>query len=653
MSKKNLQITPRTRSFNIREGSVDVESREFDIVFSTGAEVVRQPFFDEPYIEELSLDPQHVRLDRLKNKAPFLNSHKSSNLEDVIGVVRSARVDGKKGDARIKFSDRESVRSILKDVTDGILNHVSVGYRVHTFRDVTEPEDKYRRLRAIDWEPFEISLVPVGADDKAVFRAEESTKNSCEIILSEERIMSKPNVNVEQKKETKVEKKVETILETVNEDIETAKREGSEAERTRTAGIMHACRKAGFDSEYAAKLIEENVSLDQARAKIIDKLADENDVGKEIDSTNVTLGRNIGKQSFVEGCTNAILHRAFPDKVKIEEVGREFRMQGLLDMLRFHVERVEGRNSWELGPDELIRAAFHSTSDFPNILQNVANKSLLMGYNQKPQTFLPFVKRKERKDFKPNSNLRFGPAPELEQLNEGGEIKFGTIAESNEIYQLLSFAKKVQVTRRVIINDDLGVFTELPYKFGLSSQRKESDLVYAQITDTTLQMNDGLALFHANHNNLAGSGSVIDVGSISDAETAIGLQRDIDDSTELELEGAILLVPTGLKSRARQYVEDLGGSALSPSQPSNTNPHIGKFTVISDPRLHRNSATAWYMLADKGSIDMIELGYLQGQENGPSLIQQIIPGEGVVFGAYFDRAAKAMDFRGFYKNPGA
>ena len=92
-----------------------------------------------------------------------------------LGVVvpGSARIADGKAYARVRFSKRDDVESVWKDVVDGIVGNVSVGYRVHKyFRTPADEEAGTPEIRrAIDWEPYEISLVPMGADAGAKVRA--------------------------------------------------------------------------------------------------------------------------------------------------------------------------------------------------------------------------------------------------------------------------------------------------------------------------------------------------------------------------------------------------------------------------------------------------------------------------------------------------
>jgi hypothetical protein len=169
-------------------GSVNEEARTVELVFSTGAAVPRYDYWSgKRYLEVLSLDPKHVRLDRLNAGAPLLDTHSAWSVADVLGAVEptTARVDKGKGIAIVRFSKRESVESIWQDVRDRIIRNVSVGYNVYKFEEVEGKNNKLPVRTAIDWEPFEISMVPMPADIGARVRSgDRSLATPCVILTS-------------------------------------------------------------------------------------------------------------------------------------------------------------------------------------------------------------------------------------------------------------------------------------------------------------------------------------------------------------------------------------------------------------------------------------------------------------------------------------
>lgn len=167
----NVEIPVQTREAGFRPKTISQDTRTVDLVWSTGAQVRRADWWTgQRYIEQLSMDPKHIRMERLNGGgANLLNSHGTWSLERVLGVVESAKVSNGEGLATVRFSSRADVAPIWQDVVDGIVRNVSVGYIVHEFERIPSKED-LDTLLAIDWEPVEVSLVSVPADPGAGVR---------------------------------------------------------------------------------------------------------------------------------------------------------------------------------------------------------------------------------------------------------------------------------------------------------------------------------------------------------------------------------------------------------------------------------------------------------------------------------------------------
>ena len=170
-----LQLPRETRAVEVRAGSFDEAANTIEIVWTTGAEVRRYDYRSStPYVEVLDLSPGAVRLDRLNAGAPFLNTHSSYDLSQVLGSVvpGSAKIEGARGLATILLSRAAGDADIVGKIRDGVIRNVSAGYIRHKI-EKTEGDDGGDAVwRVVDWEPCEISAVPIPADPGAQTRAE-------------------------------------------------------------------------------------------------------------------------------------------------------------------------------------------------------------------------------------------------------------------------------------------------------------------------------------------------------------------------------------------------------------------------------------------------------------------------------------------------
>ena len=177
------------RTFNLDRRSINTETRTVTLAFSS-EEPVQRNFG----LEVLNHESENVRLGRLNNRAPLLINHQQ---EPVIGVVERANIDSDKvGRAIVRFGKSRMADEIFEDVKDGIRSQVSVGYRIYEMeKDNSSEESLYR---AVDWEPYEVSIVSIGADQTVgVGRSEELPINSIDERKSkmETEIVNEPTVD--------------------------------------------------------------------------------------------------------------------------------------------------------------------------------------------------------------------------------------------------------------------------------------------------------------------------------------------------------------------------------------------------------------------------------------------------------------------------
>lgn len=653
-ARREVPLQTRTAAI----GTFDETKRTVELVWSTGATVKRRRWTGwdsvETYNETLSMEAAHVRLERLNGGAPLLNTHSSYDLTRVLGVVEKAWIDAGKGEGRalVRFSEREDVAPILRDVKDGIIRNVSVGYVVHTF-EITKNEDKPDDWRAVDWEPYEISLVPIGADAGAGTRAADQKTFPCEIVQRAPAAQIKERKIMEDDSPAGAEKPANQAPATPS--TEAVRADATRAERARVSEIGEICRKAGLDAALRDKFVADGTAIEDVRKAALDEIAKRSEGHGETRS-QVTVGaEEIEKRATA--IQAALMHRGDPGRHKLEGGARDFRGLSLIELARDHLQaqgvRVRGLSKMEIAGLALglTRAGgMQSTSDFANILANVANKTLRAGYEAAPQTFRPWTRQAMASDFKQISRTQLGDAPNLLKVGESGEIKRGVFGDGAEKYSLATYARTVAVTRQVLINDDMDALSRLPTSFGRAAADLESDVVWAIIT-ANAAMGDGIALFHADHGNLL-TGAAISVDSLGAARAAMRLQRGVkagsEDGRFMNVTPKFLLVPPSLETKAQQMTT---ATTVVYTKASDTNPFAGTTQVLAEPRLEAASASNWYMSADPAQIDTIEYAYLEGQE-GVYLEQRMgFDVDGMELKARLDFAAKAIDWRGLVKNP--
>lgn len=359
------------------------------------------------------------------------------------------------------------------------------------------------------------------------------------------------------------------------------------------------------------------------------------------------------RDKMKEGFAKALLSRSGFAK---DDTSNEFRGYSLSEMARMSLEKA-GINTRRMDRMQMVGSAFtHTTSDFPNILEDVMHKSMLKGWDEAPETFQQWTTKGSLSDFRPTSRVDINAFGSLTQVDEGAEYTYGTVGDRKETTQLATYGKLVNVTRQAIINDDLRALTKIPVKMGRAARRTIGNLVYAILTSNP-NMQDGTALFHADHKNLGTAGSLA-TGTIDELRSLMARQTDADAvnaavSGALGISPSFLIVPETLRGQAIITMESETEIASSQNNSKKPNKVRNIAGVISDARLDSTSTTAYYLVANPALYDTIEVSYLDGVE-APFLEQKMGWSiDGTEYKVRIDAGVKALDFRTMAKNAGA
>lgn len=156
-TRKKILGQIQHRTITLDRATIDKDNRTVPVAFSSETPVERWYGY-----EILDHKPGSCRMGRLMDGAPCLVQH---DPEDHIGVVESPMMgEDRIGRCNIRFSKSENADAIFQDVLDGIRSKISVGYMVHAMvLEKKEGDTEYYRIT--DWEPYEISLVSIPADN--------------------------------------------------------------------------------------------------------------------------------------------------------------------------------------------------------------------------------------------------------------------------------------------------------------------------------------------------------------------------------------------------------------------------------------------------------------------------------------------------------
>lgn len=648
----------------------------------TGAIVERWNWELGRYRLQLSIDGCDLsRVDA--GAVPLLDNHDSEEgCESVIGKVESAsKREGKlKCTARFSKSDPKA-QSIWAKVQEKIISRTSVGAAIGLLADISGENDKIKTFLATEWKLVELSVVGIPADMNAGFSQEFPDKLNLKQLAgdskeSQPEQVSEAGSNKAQKEEPMAEQAINPQPAVTSPppaagaaqvlSIEDAKKLSDDAaklaaqkERQRVIDINTLASTHKIES-LATKAIAEGWDIAKFNTEALAAIAKrEEDLGTQRTHHEGARVQHDQREKLSIGLEMALTLKANPQAPpEVKAAGRDYASRKMVDMARMCVE-VCGISTLGWSDDLLISVAtnprhekfggMQSTSDFPNILANVGNKTLRAAYEAAPRTFQPFCRMVTAADFKPVNRIQMSDVSALLPVNEHGEFKRITVSDSKETYSLSTWGGIIAITRKVIINDDMSALSRIPAGLGVAAANLESDTVWGIIT-TNGNMADSVALFHATHKNLSTSNGLAAVANITTARKLMRKQT-APKGTILNLVPKYMLVPAALEGIAFQLVNpiNLAATAATADVPA----FVRSMIPIVEPRLDAVASvgdTNWYTAADPSMIDTIEYCYLQGAEGLYTETRNGFDVDGVEIKARQDFAAAAIDYRGLQKN---
>ncbi|GAA0328068.1 Clp protease ClpP [Morganella psychrotolerans] len=397
-----------------------------------------------------------------------------------------------------------------------------------------------------------------------------------------------------------------------------------------------------FGSQYnelmMACVTDTQCSPETARVKLLETLGAESTPSNK-NNAHIYAGNG----NFTgDGIRASIMTRAGHEDAQADNVYNSMTLRELARMSL--TERGVGIST--LNPMQMVGMAFtHSTSDFGNILTDVAYKSLITGWEEAEETFEKWTKKGQLSDFKTAHRVGLGGFPSLRRVREGAEYKYVTIGDKGETIALATYGELFSITRQAIINDDMNALTDIPVKLGRAAKATIADLVYAVLTENG-KLSDGKALFGSDRKNTLTGG--MDVDTISKGRTLMRQQKEGERS--LNIRPAFMLVPTALETQAIQVIGS--GSVKGADVNANImNPVRNIADIIVEPRLDDASEKDWYMAARQGS-DTIEVAYLNGIDTPYIDQQEGFTSDGVTTKIRIDAGVAPLDYRGLVRVAG-
>lgn len=644
LSRNNSKMFFRELAFN--KSAVDIENRTIDVSFSS----------EEPYMrwfgnEILEHSPESVDLSRLQQIGVSLFNH---NKDYVIGTVLNPLInaDEKRGHCKIRFDEDEESEKIFKKVQSGTLKGVSVGYTVETWEDV-EAGKKSLDGRfegpvsiAKRWTPFEVSIVSVpadagvgvGRDINDSFNNIHEPKGEKQMTISEEEMQRfldgvAKTVKDTLKKEQEDENKPKLTENEVQEEVEKAVK----TERKKMLEINSLCRE--FDVEpkdYYEK------SLDDVRKEMLEKAMKTKQAPAARVNVSVTSDE---EDTYRSAASDAVLMRAGLKLEKPAEGAKDMCGMSLRSLAVECLQRSNDERANRYSDDELLRKSLTPGSAFSSILDNSVNKSMSI-YDESATTYQLWTGEGSLTDFKEQKHYRISEAGEMKLITENGEFEYDELKDEGITRKLYTYGKKFGFTREAFINDDLGVFSELPRLYVQSYYRFINNKVYKCLTSSQ-NIYDGKPLFDTAHKNVASAGAAIATVSISDGRKAMRQQKGLKSKAALNIVPKFLIVGPEQETAAEVLVNSIADPNGNHANVANI---FKSLIVVCDAAIQDK---AWYLAANPSLCDTVKVSYLNGQSAPHLETRTDFDRLGIEYRIYGDVGVDVLDFRGLYKNAGA
>jgi len=679
-SQPKSDLTYRTLSLRLasdgRPSTLDVEGRSVEVVGATENPVTIFDYDQWAEIDEILL-MSGLEMPESR-QVPLMDTHSRYSTASVLGSYRDMRVEADQLMGRAFFSSAPEAEGPYTKVSEGHLTDFSVGYR--QIQSVWVPDGETVKIKGRSftgpvrvtsrWRIKELSVCPIGADEMAKARTAPAA----------------PEPPVNQSKEKPMNERLRAILEarglatdatedeawaflgrgmvpetpaaagTGNDnppDADTIRAAAIAEEQARVTEITAMCARHEC-SDLAESLITGNVSLDLARQQVLDRVA-----ARE-DDPNL----NHHGPAVIQADERDKFRAAAGDALMIRSGSRPAEPAVGADDLSGYTLRELARHSLQLAgqptggqPLEMIGRAM-TTSDFPYILANVANKSLFEGWDAAEETWQIWCATGSVSDFKTNYSPRVSEASDLEEVPESGEYKYGKRTEAQESFSIATYGKLFAMSRQTVINDDLSALTDTPRAHGEAAARLVGDVVYAVLTGNAA-MGDSVALFHADHGNLVadGNGGGPGIATLAAGILAMGTQTDLQGLRRLNIVPRFYLAPKALEGssevffRSGNFADSDTVSTDSSLAATRVNPYGGNYlTRVYEPRLDDDDPLRWYLAAKKGKT--VKAFFLNGVQKPYMETKAGWTVDGVEYKVRIDVGAKAMDWRGLYQNDG-
>lgn len=574
-------------------------------VLSTSAPVMRMDENNEPYAERLRHNENDVDLSRMplpvfEGHAPIVDPSNPGQVNAGIVTRTWFEADQLVGDIQLG----ERGKHLWTDIKNGIVRYMSVSYEV---LGGSWAENADREFWA-NWRPIEVSFVGIPADHSAqVISSRSSAAAGVDVNLNEDKLMSK---NIET---TPVKNEVVSTGNEIqgNEQTGVEIRAMSETPNVPSIALADLQKRnndilAMFSMPVSRQytdlkdrcLTDMTITVDQARTLLLNKMGEGSEPVARPSAIQIVADE---KTKFRTGIVQALRTRLGHEQ---HDPQNNFSSYSLMRTAE-HILTMNGISIAGMMPYEIASRAL-STSDYPYILEDIINKEMQTGMEMRDYTWRRLAKIGTLNDFRPHSRVAKGGQTLLQVIPEYGNYRAGNYGEKRELISARKMGHLIIFSLETMVNDDLQVFSDQATD-GTAAAYETVESDYYDALNSNPVMSDGVAYYHATHNNLDTTAEAIGPAGVDRLRVFLATQLNVTaDAGYVRTEPEILLVHEAIKGTALSIVN----SEWLPGATNDQRNYVqGIATVESSPYVA--SQTEYHLI---GRTRGFEIAFLNGQQ---------------------------------------
>ncbi len=618
--REALKNQTHTRKASLRKSS-DLPDGELSFVMVSDANSGQRYDWSSGKTYEEFLDVRGANSGQLNT---FFKNH-SHDVDSAVGKVSNVRVENNILVGDVKFASDETSQAVYRKYVDGVLTDVSIGYEIKDYT-VQERENENDLVTVTNYEIFELSAVGIGFDSGAKTREKEN------IVMTEEQLKRLKALEDMQERDKKQALELRTLQDAKHDadllakDEKIRALEANQMEMERKTEITAIATTRGMDDAFTKPFLDDtSKTILDFREAIVAKM--EKDVPNTVDV-------NTAGERHAQDFEDALVLRMGGKVDDAERSVIQLSRASLTDMARLSLGATDMFDRAEIAERSML------VGEFPLLLLGAGNRTLEQEFDAQPLNYKQWVKEVDLPDFRVAKDLTRGHGGRLDKIGENGDLKERKIVEGGEQWKLGSFGNKFALTREMMVNDDLGAFTDLVTELAESSALTANGTSYDILRGVdNYKMADGSGLYVTARNNF--TSTALTTEALQAGFIKMSAHLGMDKKTKLNIVPKFLHVSMSEYFIAKQIINST--ATLEDNKNAGVaNTMQNMLTVIVDSEL---AAGEWFLTADRRTI---KVGYLAGTGRRPQIKKNDSSIMRVEFEGVFDFGVMAEDYRGLF-----